>query len=119
MADFTTVFVSGKIYWSKVFNPVMNYEGTGKEWSLDFVPDDVTFLKEHKLLDRLKENDSVPGDFIKLRKPEETKEGEKNDPIRIYDENNRSEEHTSELQSLMRISYAVFCLKKKTKYILT
>src|SRR3546814_4141232 len=29
--------------------------------------------------------------------------------------NVRSEEHTSELQSLMRISYAVFCLKKKTK----
>src|SRR3546814_8331730 len=33
----------------------------------------------------------------------------------------RSEEHTSELQSLMRISYAVFCLKKQTKcsYIAT
>src|SRR3546814_5491182 len=31
---------------------------------------------------------------------------------RMFD---RSEEHTSELQSLMRISYAVFCLKKKTK----
>src|SRR3546814_1864819 len=29
----------------------------------------------------------------------------------------RSEEHTSELQSLMRISYAVFCLKKKSKHI--
>src|SRR3546814_3433625 len=28
----------------------------------------------------------------------------------------RSEEHTSELQSLMRISYAVFCLKNKNKY---
>src|SRR3546814_3236946 len=28
----------------------------------------------------------------------------------------RSEEHTSELQSLMRISYAVFCLKKKNDY---
>src|SRR3546814_9421995 len=28
----------------------------------------------------------------------------------------RSEEHTSELQSLMRISYAVFCLNKKKKY---
>src|SRR3546814_8335634 len=28
----------------------------------------------------------------------------------------RSEEHTSELQSLMRISYAVFCLKKKKEY---
>src|SRR3546814_10470311 len=31
----------------------------------------------------------------------------------------RSEEHTSELQSLMRISYAVFCLKKKKKIYLT
>src|SRR3546814_9977103 len=30
----------------------------------------------------------------------------------------RSEEHTSELQSLMRISYAVFCLKKKNKQII-
>src|SRR3546814_3623646 len=30
-----------------------------------------------------------------------------------YDEQDRSEEHTSELQSLMRNSYAVFCLKKK------
>src|SRR3546814_6249419 len=30
---------------------------------------------------------------------------------------NRSEEHTSELQSLMRISYAVFCLKKKNTII--
>src|SRR3546814_2587969 len=32
--------------------------------------------------------------------------------VRCFD---RSEEHTSELQSLMRISYAVFCLKKKKK----
>src|SRR3546814_7570708 len=31
----------------------------------------------------------------------------------------RSEEHTSELQSLMRISYAVFCLKKKTNNTIT
>src|SRR3546814_10779873 len=34
--------------------------------------------------------------------------------IGTCDGNMRSEEHTSELQSLMRISYAVFCLKKKT-----
>src|SRR3546814_8201967 len=33
------------------------------------------------------------------------------------DKDLRSEEHTSELQSLMRISYAVFCLKKKKKTI--
>src|SRR3546814_6891017 len=32
-----------------------------------------------------------------------------------FDQLKRSEEHTSELQSLMRISYAVFCVKKKTK----
>src|SRR3546814_3082206 len=32
---------------------------------------------------------------------------------RFYRSRSRSEEHTSELQSLMRISYAVFCLKKK------
>src|SRR3546814_5867763 len=37
-------------------------------------------------------------------------------PLHFLD---RSEEHTSELQSLMRISYAVFCLKKKTQYIKT
>src|SRR3546814_9885394 len=34
---------------------------------------------------------------------------------RILLRESRSEEHTSELQSLMRISYAVFCLNKKTK----
>src|SRR3546814_8642123 len=34
-------------------------------------------------------------------------------PHRVVDDDRRSEEHTSELQSLMRISYAVFCLKKK------
>src|SRR3546814_8513914 len=34
------------------------------------------------------------------------------------EQNRRSEEHTSELQSLMRISYAVFCLKKKTTIII-
>src|SRR3546814_8732488 len=37
-------------------------------------------------------------------------------PTRFAD---RSEEHTSELQSLMRISYAVFCLKKKKQHIET
>src|SRR3546814_3771908 len=47
-----------------------------------------------------------------LRPPAPTRDGSaypQVDPI------NRSEEHTSELQSLMRISYAVFCLKKETQ----
>src|SRR3546814_2580331 len=39
--------------------------------------------------------------------------GTADDPV--WQERRRSEEHTSELQSLMRISYAVFCLKKKKK----
>src|SRR3546814_6360377 len=34
---------------------------------------------------------------------------------RVVGDDHRSEEHTSELQSLMRISYAVFCLKKKKR----
>src|SRR3546814_4493860 len=38
-----------------------------------------------------------------------------NDRLSLELDYYRSEEHTSELQSLMRISYAVFCLKKKTK----
>src|SRR3546814_6732586 len=37
------------------------------------------------------------------------------DALTVLDD--RSEEHTSELQSLMRISYAVFCLKKKNQHI--
>src|SRR3546814_9806664 len=45
--------------------------------------------------------------FIAVRVGQEEREGE-------VDTRLRSEEHTSELQSLMRISYAVFCLKKKT-----
>src|SRR3546814_2656360 len=44
-------------------------------------------------------------------------------PVELAIQLNRSEEHTSELQSLMRISYAVFCLNKKkttnTQYIYT
>src|SRR3546814_10797831 len=38
-------------------------------------------------------------------------------PLPGVDEAKRSEEHTSELQSLMRISYAVFCLKKKKREV--
>src|SRR3546814_4962532 len=39
----------------------------------------------------------------------------KPEQLRAMKDGDRSEEHTSELQSLMRISYAVFCLKKKNK----
>src|SRR3546814_5536321 len=48
-------------------------------------------------------------------KPDERGIGELGDDI--LDVDIRSEEHTSELQSLMRISYAVFCLNKQTRNI--
>src|SRR3546814_3166282 len=48
-------------------------------------------------------------------RPNLTSEQIVEDPMRYVSFINRSEEHTSELQSLMRISYAVFCLKKKNK----
>src|SRR3546814_10009203 len=53
-------------------------------------------------------------DVIRLRRRRECEIGETNHRHGVYcgDGSSRSEEHTSELQSLMRISYAVFCLKK-------
>src|SRR3546814_7766311 len=52
-------------------------------------------------------SDMLDGDIERCR-------GRRRTPVHAGDElAGRSEEHTSELQSLMRISYAVFCLKKK------
>src|SRR3546814_6506059 len=50
-----------------------------------------------------------------LRPPRPRLRAERSGPARLDGARERSEEHTSELQSLMRISYAVFCLKKKKK----
>lgn len=90
MVERTTVFVKGKVYWAKLFVPVDNYEGTGKEWTYEFEPEDTSFLKEHRLLDRLKDKNAVGGrgEYLQLKKPEKNKEGEKNEPIRIYTEDN-------------------------------
>src|SRR3546814_8975030 len=50
-------------------------------------------------------------------KKEGASEPEARHQTKNYVSENRSEEHTSELQSLMRISYAVFCLQKKKELI--
>src|SRR3546814_10685512 len=61
--------------------------------------------------------DSARAALCMPRRPGERADAERDRQIRrafIFRRIIRSEEHTSELQSLMRISYAVFCLKKKT-----
>ena len=92
MTDYTTVFVEGKVYWAKIVGPKAlhdNYDRDGRQWAYELVPDNVDFLKEHRLLDRLKEaNDPAnpdKGEYLVLKKPEYNKDGEKNDPITIID----------------------------------
>src|SRR3546814_1750569 len=59
---------------------------------------------------------TVLEDHVEIRLPEH-REAAYRRRSRHRHQRRRSEEHTSELQSLMRISYAVFCLKKKKKKI--
>src|SRR3546814_10239178 len=61
----------------------------------------------HRMIDQLR-----AGDVVTVWKLDRLSRSHK-DLLHILDRIERSEEHTSELQSLMRISYAVFCLKKK------
>src|SRR3546814_4366313 len=51
--------------------------------------------------------------WVRARKASARRSRSSGQALRSFCEGRRSEEHTSELQSLMRISYAVFCLKKK------
>src|SRR3546814_10215107 len=65
----------------------------------------------HRVLERVDES-RLPGmAFAAPAVPEETAHRQRHEVF--VPGTHRSEEHTSELQSLMRISYAVFCLKKK------
>src|SRR3546814_9550429 len=77
----------------------------------------VNFTNDHVItgvLDEIPQNSSLRPDIIlpfdSRFAAEDLEAGNSN-----WDSSWRSEEHTSELQSLMRISYAVFCLKIKTK----
>src|SRR3546814_10709226 len=65
--------------------------------------------QQHELPDR--DREGREGASLRLSRPAQQEAGFP----RTVDPADRSEEHTSELQSLMRISYAVFCLKKKNK----
>lgn len=110
----TTVFTTGKVYWAKIVGDkalTNNYEGTGREWTFEFEPEDPSFLKDHRLLDRLKdplayakrledrgeheraekarEAAEGRGDYLLLKKAEFNKDGEKNPPFKIVDEDNQ------------------------------
>src|SRR3546814_7091280 len=89
-------------------SPTLRNSGVGTD------RDDIVALEHHRLpRNRLRRFDvddrDVANDGIALfrRGEHRRRSGEQGE--------SRSEEHTSELQSLMRISYAVFCLKKKKK----
>src|SRR3546814_5500250 len=59
----------------------------------------------------------LSGDFASSRRPFRATLAARGDSMRLSVILPRSDEHTSELQSLMRISYAVFCLQTKTIYL--
>src|SRR3546814_6882028 len=85
-------------------------------WEREAIGADGRGLKQNILdfLKRMREEDlNCPLNFVDPQTDRSNPDAQaKSANLRV-----RSEEHTSELQSLMRISYAVFCLKKKRKTI--
>src|SRR3546814_1295402 len=89
------------------------HQAHGDEKSV-LAPDEIADAPEHERAERpdrkarreRREREDEAGGFVDAR--EELRRNDRREQA-------RSEEHTSELQSLMRISYAVFCLKKKKK----
>src|SRR3546814_1781697 len=88
------------------------------DWSSDVCSSDLTATRSQTIA-------RPPFDSTPSRDGPRVNEMITSAQVRLVDENgeqvgvvSRSEEHTSELQSLMRISYAVFCLKKKKTTIM-
>src|SRR3546814_3320828 len=113
------------------------------DWSSDVCSSDLEIIL-HQPRDALKTDDLVPlgievADFLRVERRVHDAVLDQQQPVldrvdhreiavndevedrvqhivgTVAEQRRRSEEHTSELQSLMRISYAVFCLKKKKK----
>src|SRR3546814_6511862 len=94
---FDTVIVS-RHYIASAFLPLLRQFAPRAQILFDTV--DLHYLREQREAE-------LSGDAAQARAAAITRERE----LRLV--RDRSEEHTSELQSLMRISYAVFCLKKQ------
>ncbi len=83
-----TEFLTGKIYWAKILgDPRMNYNGDGKEWTLEFEPneDGLKVFKAHKLTDRIKTDKEDRAPYVKLRKKADPADPR---PIRVYSADN-------------------------------
>src|SRR3546814_6024836 len=116
----------GCLDWFCVFKQKTAYEMRISDWSSDVCSSD---LPERQIFDaarvdreivRADDAKTLPDDHLEFaadrvifRCRAEVRRNPRRPVKRALDL--RSEEHTSELQSLMRISYAVFCLKKKKK----
>src|SRR3546814_7060208 len=90
------------------------YTALFRSWQVD--PDDLGLLV-HDVVD---EAGVLVGEAVVVLAPhvrgqQVVERGDGAPPLDVVGDLERSEEHTSELQSLMRISYAVFCLTKKKK----
>src|SRR3546814_3690137 len=87
-------------------------DGTLEKYGCQMIGADAEAID--KAEDRLKFRDAM--DKIGLESARSRIAHTLEEAIAALDHTGRSEEHTSELQSLMRISYAVFCLKNKKKH---
>lgn len=102
-----TVFMQGKVYWAKVLGaPRPNFDGDAKEWTFEFEPNEAGLQEvlKHGLGDRLKGKGYAVGakaqhkdrePFLVLKKSELNKEGQPNQPIRIYDKDNQEWNQTT------------------------
>src|SRR3546814_9012170 len=110
--DFVRILTEPMASLTRQYVELMNTEGV----SLSFAPDAVDRLAEIAAqVNERQENIGARRLHTVLERLLDTLSFEAPDKSGTVAIDRRSEEHTSELQSLMRISYAVFCLKKTTK----
>src|SRR3546814_3719454 len=95
----------------------LTFMASDREIAAEAYPGDVIGIHNHGTIsigDTFTEGEAISFTGIPNFAPELFRRARLRDPLKLKQ---RSEEHTSELQSLMCISYAVFCLKKKNDNI--
>lgn len=88
MAKKNVHVIRGVAHWAKILgDPVPNYGGDGREWTIDLTPDadGLALLKELGVDKRLKNKDDERKDFIQFRQKEKRLDGSFNKPINVTD----------------------------------